>query len=110
MKLIDTHIKGLVVLEPNIHGDDRGYFFEPFNQKWFNENIGVIDFVQDNESQSNRGVLRGLHFQKPPMAQAKLVRVIKGEVLDVVIDLRKDSPTYGEQFSIILNESNFYYN
>jgi dTDP-4-dehydrorhamnose 3,5-epimerase len=106
LKLITTHIEGLVALEPKIFGDDRGYFFEPFNQKWFNENVGKTEFVQDNESQSSRGVLRGLHFQKPPMAQAKLVRVIKGEVLDVAVDLRHNSPTYGESFSILLNETN----
>ena len=106
MKLITTNIAGLVALEPKIYGDDRGYFFEPFNQKWFNENVIETEFVQDNESQSSRGVLRGLHFQKPPMEQAKLVRVIKGEVLDVAVDLRLDSPTYGESFSILLNESN----
>ncbi|MFT6981643.1 MAG: dTDP-4-dehydrorhamnose 3,5-epimerase [Crocinitomicaceae bacterium] len=106
MKLITTHIEGLVALEPEVYGDKRGYFFEPFNQKWFNVNVCKTDFVQDNESQSSRGVLRGLHFQKPPMAQAKLVRVIKGEVLDVAVDLRLESPTYGESFSILLNETN----
>ncbi|MFT6501735.1 MAG: dTDP-4-dehydrorhamnose 3,5-epimerase [Crocinitomicaceae bacterium] len=106
MKLIKTHIEDLVALEPKVYSDDRGYFFEPFNQKWFNENVGKTVFVQDNESQSSRGVLRGLHFQKPPMAQAKLVRVIKGEVLDVAVDLRLESPTYGESFSILLNETN----
>jgi len=106
MKLIKTHIEDLVVLEPNIFGDDRGYFFEPYNQKWFDENICKTVFVQDNESKSSKGVLRGLHFQKPPMAQAKLVRVIEGEVLDVAVDLRKESPTYGESYSLILNETN----
>ena len=106
MNLVNTPIADLVVLEPRIFGDDRGYFFEPFNQKWFNENIGDVQFVQDNESKSKRGVLRGLHFQKPPMAQAKLVRVISGEVLDVAVDLRKDSPTYGKHFSILLSGEN----
>lgn len=106
MKLIKTHIADLIVLEPNIFGDDRGYFFEPYNQKWFNENVGETVFVQDNESKSSRGVLRGLHFQKPPMAQAKLVRVIEGEVLDVAVDLRKGSATYGKSFSVLLNNTN----
>lgn len=106
MKLITTPIEDLVVLEPRIFGDDRGYFFEPYNQKWFDENVGETVFVQDNESKSSRGVLRGLHFQKPPMAQAKLVRVIEGEVLDVAVDLRKDSATYGQSFSVLLNDTN----
>ena len=106
MKLTHTDIDELVVLEPQVFGDARGYFFEPFNQKWFNENVGPTQFVQDNESKSSKGVLRGLHFQKPPMAQAKLVRVIQGEVLDVVVDLRKNSPTYGKVFSILLSETN----
>ena len=106
MKLTHTDIDGLVVLEPQVFGDARGYFFEPFNQKWFNENVGPTHFVQDNESRSSKGVLRGLHFQKPPMAQAKLVRVIQGEVLDVVVDLRSKSSTYGKSFSILLNETN----
>lgn len=106
MKLTKTHINDLVVLESSIFGDDRGYFFEPYNQKWFDENVAKTVFVQDNESKSSRGVLRGLHFQKPPMAQAKLVRVIEGEVLDIAVDLRKGSSTYGESFSVILNETN----
>jgi dTDP-4-dehydrorhamnose 3,5-epimerase len=106
MKLTHTDIDELVVLEPQVFGDARGYFFEPFNQKWFNENVGPTQFVQDNESKSSKGVLRGLHFQKPPMAQAKLVRVIQGEVLDVAVDLRKNSPTYGKVFSILLSETN----
>jgi dTDP-4-dehydrorhamnose 3,5-epimerase len=106
MKTVKTHIEDLVILEPKVFGDSRGYFFEPFNQKWFNENIGPTNFVQDNESKSSYGVLRGLHFQKPPMEQAKLVRVIKGEVLDVAVDLRTNSATYGEHFSVLLNEEN----
>jgi dTDP-4-dehydrorhamnose 3,5-epimerase len=106
MTLHETPINDLVVLEPKVFGDERGYFMEPFNAKWFTEHVGPTDFVQDNESKSSRGVLRGLHFQKPPMAQAKLVRVIQGEVLDVAVDLRKDSPTYGHSYSILLNESN----
>lgn len=106
MKIINTHIENLYVLEPNIFGDDRGYFFEPFNAHWFRENIGDFDPVQDNESKSTRGVLRGLHFQKPPFAQAKLVRVVQGEVLDVAVDLRKNSSTYGEHFTIRLTEEN----
>ena len=86
--------------------DGRGYFFESFSQQRFNELVSPTVFVQDNESQSTYGVLRGLHFQKPPFAQAKLVRVVKGEVLDVAVDLREDSPTFGQYESVILNEEN----
>lgn len=106
MKAIKTPIADLVVLEPKVFGDDRGYFFEPFKESWFKENVSNTEFIQDNESKSSRGVLRGIHFQKPPVAQAKLVRVVKGEVLDVAVDLRKDSPTYGEHFSIVLSAEN----
>lgn len=102
----ETGIKGLIVIEPTVYGDDRGYFMESYNQNWFEEHICKTTFIQDNESKSSRGVLRGLHFQKPPFAQAKLVRVIRGEVLDVAVDLRPSSPTYGEHFSMILNEQN----
>ena len=95
MNLIKTTLDGLVVLKPTIFKDNRGYFMESYNQKNINKLVGNVHFVQDNESVSSRGVLRGLHFQKPPYAQAKLVRCLKGSVLDVVLDLRKDSKTYG---------------
>ena len=107
MKVIETKLKGCFIIEPNVFGDDRGYFFESFNKKKFQEETGVeVDFVQDNQSLSNRGVLRGLHFQKDEFAQAKLVRVIKGKVLDVVVDLRPKSPTFGEVYSVELSEKN----
>ena len=106
MKLVKSFIDGLFIIEPSINIDDRGYFFESFNKKIFNNLIDSIDFIQDNESSSFKGVLRGLHFQKPPYAQAKLVSVIKGEVLDVVVDIRKGSETYGEHIVAYLNEDN----
>ncbi len=106
MNFIKTEIEGLTIIEPRVFGDSRGYFFESFNQKQFEENIGPINFVQDNESRSSYGVLRGLHFQKPPFNQAKLVRCIEGEVLDVAVDLRKDSPTYGKHVSVVLSDEN----
>lgn len=106
MNYIETDIEDLFVLKPTIFGDERGYFIESYNQSSFNENIVETLFVQDNESKSSFGVLRGLHFQKPPFDQAKLVRVIEGEVLDVVVDIRRSSKTYGKVFSIILNETN----
>ncbi len=106
MNFIKTDIEGLVIIEPNVFGDERGYFFESFNQKLFEDNIGKVDFVQDNESKSSYGVLRGLHFQKPPFNQAKLVRCIQGEVLDVAVDLRKDSKTYGKWESVVLSGEN----
>lgn len=106
MKFIPTEIADVTIIEPQVFGDDRGYFFESFNQKEFTENIGDVQFVQDNESKSTQGVLRGLHFQKPPFAQAKLVRCIEGEVLDVAVDLRKDSPTYGKHVAVKLSETN----
>jgi len=97
-------IDGLWIIEPKIFGDERGYFFESFRWDLFQEKTGFHGaFVQDNESLSSQGVLRGLHFQKPPMAQAKLVRVVSGAVLDVVVDLRKDSPTYGQSETILLD-------
>ncbi|WP_394420216.1 dTDP-4-dehydrorhamnose 3,5-epimerase [Tenacibaculum mesophilum] len=101
-----TKIPEVVVIEPKIIGDQRGYFFESFNQKEFKGNIGNVNFVQDNESKSTYGVLRGLHFQKPPFAQAKLVRCIQGKVLDVVVDVRKDSPTYSKHITLELSEEN----
>jgi dTDP-4-dehydrorhamnose 3,5-epimerase len=106
MNFIDTNIQGLKIIEPRVFGDSRGYFFESFNLKAFQDNIGEISFVQDNESKSCKGVLRGLHFQKPPFDQAKLVRCVVGEVLDVAVDLRKGSPTYGKHVSVLLSEEN----
>lgn len=103
---IPTEIKGLVVIEPSIFEDDRGYFFESFNQKEFEEKIGPISFVQDNQSFSQYGVLRGLHYQLEPSAQAKLVSVPMGTVLDVAVDIRKGSPTYGKHFAIELSSEN----
>jgi dTDP-4-dehydrorhamnose 3,5-epimerase len=107
MKLIPpTQISELKLLQPNIFQDERGCFFESYNYQTLN-NLGITDvFVQDNQSFSKKNVIRGLHFQIPPFAQAKLVRVIKGAVLDVAVDLRKDSPTYGQHFSVELNEEN----
>ena len=106
MNLIKTTLDGLVVLKPTIFKDNRGYFMESYNQKNINKLVGNVNFVQDNESESSRGVLRGLHFQKPPYSQAKLVRCLKGSVLDVVLDLRKDSKTYGIFETISLTEEN----
>jgi len=106
MKFIIKNFPDLLIIEPTILGDDRGYFIESFNKKEYEKYIGNVDFVQDNESKSSRGVLRGLHFQKPPYDQAKLVRCIDGEVLDVAVDLRKDSPTYKEHISIKLSGDN----
>ena len=107
MTIQETNLKGCFVIEPKIFGDERGYFFESFNKEKFKELTGEeIEFVQDNEAFSHRGVLRGLHFQKGKYTQAKLVRVVKGKVLDVVVDVRPESKTYGECFSIVLSEEN----
>lgn len=106
MHVIRTEIEGLVILEPRVFEDRRGYFFESFSEREFAEAVGPVHFVQDNESKSSYGVLRGLHFQKPPYAQAKLVRVVKGCVLDVAVDLRKGSPTYGKYEAVELSEKN----
>ena len=107
MTAIETKLKGCFIIEPKVLEDQRGYFFESFNQNKFNDLIGKnIYFVQDNESFSSKGVLRGLHFQTGEYAQAKLVRVVKGTVLDVVVDIRKDSPTFSKHFSIELSEEN----
>ncbi len=104
MKIEKTNIEGLLVFEPKVFGDERGYFFESFNLQKFIDLSGLnVSFVQDNQSKSEAGVLRGLHFQNPPFAQGKLVRVISGSVLDVVVDIRKDSATYGDHFSIELD-------
>jgi len=107
MKAIPTPLEQCVIIEPTVFNDSRGYFFESFNQNTFNTLIGQsVTFVQDNESYSTKGVLRGLHFQKGEWAQAKLVRVVKGRVLDVAVDIRKDSPTYGQHISVELTEDN----
>jgi len=106
MKITTTAIEGVVILEPEVFGDERGYFFESFSQQEFEEKVCKTTFVQDNESSSRYGVLRGLHFQKPPHAQAKLVRVVKGKVLDIAVDIRKGSPTFGHHVSIELSGEN----
>ena len=106
MKCLKTEIQDLYVIEPSVFEDERGYFLESFNLAYFQENIGFVEFVQDNESKSSKGVLRGLHFQKPPFNQAKLVRCIEGRVLDVAVDIRKGSPTYGKHVAIELSGEN----
>jgi dTDP-4-dehydrorhamnose 3,5-epimerase len=107
MKIDRTPFRDLLIIHPQIHGDDRGYFMESFNEARFRVETGLnVTFVQDNESQSKKGVLRGLHFQAPPKSQGKLVRVIKGAVLDVVLDLRKSEPTYGQHFKLVLSAQN----
>ena len=106
MEIIKTNIEGVVIIEPRIFKDDRGYFFESFSQREFEEKVCKTTFVQDNESKSSYGVLRGLHFQKPPFAQSKLVRVIKGAVLDVAVDIRKGSLTFGQYVSVELTGEN----
>ncbi len=106
MKIITTNIEGLLIIEPGIFNDDRGYFYESYNKSKFTEAGITVDFVQDNQSFSQKGAVRGLHAQADPFAQGKLVRVIKGRVLDVAVDIRKGSPTYGKYFSIELNEDN----
>ena len=106
MNFIKTDIEGVVIIEPRVFEDSRGYFFESFNLKEFEEAVGPVSFVQDNESKSSFGVVRGLHFQKGEHAQAKLVRVVKGAVLDVAVDIREGSPTYGKHVAVELTESN----
>lgn len=106
MKFIETKISDLIIIEPTVFRDARGYFLESYNQKKFEETIGKTPFVQDNESKSCKGVLRGLHFQKPPFEQAKLVRCVKGRVIDVALDIRKASPTYGMHISVELSAEN----
>ena len=106
MKFVNTSIEGLVIIEPTVFGDNRGYFLESYNKKKFEEAIGKVSFVQDNESKSSKEVLRGLHFQKPPYAQAKLVRCIEGKVLDVAVDIREGSETYGEHITVELSGEN----
>ena len=106
MKVITTEIEGPVILEPTVFGDERGYFFEAYNERVFDEAVGPVRFVQDNESRSRRGVVRGLHFQKGEWAQAKLVRVVSGKVLDVAVDIRKGSPTFGRYVAVELSGEN----
>ena len=106
MEVIKTDIEGVVIIEPRIFEDARGYFFESFSQREFEEKVGKVVFVQDNESKSTYGVMRGLHFQRPPFTQSKLVRCVKGAVLDVAVDLRKGSPTYGKHVAVELTEDN----
>jgi len=106
MKFTETSISGLIVFEPKVWGDDRGYFYESYNEKVFKEAGITATFVQDNQSVSGCGVLRGLHYQTGTFGQAKLVRVLKGEVLDVVVDIREGSSTYGQSYSILLSEAN----
>lgn len=106
MNFEETHIKGTFLVTPQVFGDSRGYFCETFKKGEFDDRVGRVDFIQDNESQSSRGVLRGLHFQKGEYAQAKLVRVIRGAVLDVAVDIRPDSPTFGKHFAVELTGEN----
>ena len=106
MNVIKTNIDGPVIIEPRVFEDSRGYFFESFSQREFDEKVGHVTFVQDNESMSSYGVIRGLHFQCPPFAQSKIVRCVKGAVLDVAVDIRKGSPTYGQHVAVELTENN----
>lgn len=111
MEVIETTIPGVLIIEPRVFNDARGYFFESFSQREFDEKVGkilghTIHFVQDNESMSSYGVMRGLHFQRPPFTQSKLVRVVKGSVLDVAVDIRKGSPTFGQHVAVELTEEN----
>ena len=106
MEVIETSVSGLLIIKPRVFCDARGYFFESFSQREFEEKVGPICFVQDNESMSSYGVMRGLHFQRPPFTQRKLVRCVRGAVLDVAVDIRKGSPTYGQHVAIKLTEEN----
>lgn len=106
MEVIKTDIEGVVIIEPRIFTDSRGYFFESYSKKEFDEKVRPVNFVQDNESCSSYGVMRGLHFQRPPFTQSKLVRCVKGAVLDVAVDIRKGSPTYGKHVAVELTEDN----
>ena len=106
MDVIKTAIEGVVIIEPKVFKDARGYFFESFSQREFEEKVRKINFVQDNESMSSYGVMRGLHFQAPPFTQSKLVRCVKGAVLDVAVDIRKGSPTFGQHVAVELTEDN----
>ena len=106
MEVIKTDIEGLLIIKPRVFEDSRGYFFESFSQRDFEAQCGPVNFVQDNESRSCYGVVRGLHFQRPPFTQAKLVRCVRGRVLDVAVDIRKGSPTFGKHVAVELNEDN----
>lgn len=106
MNVIKTDIEGVVVIEPRVFDDARGYFFESYSKRRFDEFVRPIEFVQDNESMSTRGVIRGLHFQRPPFSQSKLVRCVRGAVLDVVVDIRRGSPTYGRHIAVELTGEN----
>ena len=106
MEVINTAIDGVVIIEPKVFKDQRGYFFESFSQREFEAKVRKINFVQDNESMSSYGVMRGLHFQRPPYTQSKLVRCVRGKVLDVAVDIRKGSPTYGQHVAVELSEDN----
>jgi dTDP-4-dehydrorhamnose 3,5-epimerase len=106
VEIINTDIEDLFIIKPKVYKDSRGYFFESFNKELFNKLIPNINFIQDNESWSERGVLRGLHFQLPPFSQSKLVRVTNGEILDVIVDLRSNSKTFGEHRKFILSDKN----
>ena len=106
MEVTKTHIDGLLIIEPKVFKDSRGYFFESFSQRDFEAQVKTVNFVQDNESMSSYGVMRGLHFQRPPFTQSKLVRCVKGAVLDVAVDIRKGSPTYGQHVAVELTEDN----
>lgn len=106
MDIIRTDIEGVVIIDPHLFKDCRGYFFESFNQREFDTKVGPVNFVQDNESKSVKGVIRGLHFQRPPYTQAKLVRCVCGEVLDVAVDIRRGSPTYGRHVAVLLSAEN----
>jgi len=105
MKINKTFIEGLLIVEPQLFKDDRGFFYESYNKNDLDKVVNVV-FVQDNESKSNKGVIRGLHFQKPPYAQTKLIRCVSGKILDVAVDLRKSSPTFGKYFTVVLSEKN----
>lgn len=106
MEVTKTDIDGVVIIEPRVFKDARGYFFESYNKEEFNEKVKPVDFVQDNQSCSTKGVMRGLHFQRPPFTQAKLVRCVQGTVIDVAVDIRKGSPTYGKHVAVVLSEEN----
>lgn len=106
MEVIKTDIEGIVIIEPRVFKDSRGYFFESYSKREFDEKVRPVEFVQDNESMSTYGVMRGLHFQRPPFTQSKLVRCVKGRVLDVAVDIRKGSPTYGKHVAVELSEDN----
>jgi dTDP-4-dehydrorhamnose 3,5-epimerase len=106
MEIIKTNIDGVLIIEPRLFKDERGYFFESWSKREFEEKVGNIEFVQDNESKSSYGVMRGLHFQRPPVTQSKLVRCVRGRVLDVAVDIRKGSKTYGQHVAVELTEDN----